>query len=549
MEQQFKDRIVELDVGGRIFKTRQSTLVNGSEFFRVMFSPQWNSENPIFIDRDPVGFSHVLNFLRDPNYPFPRETYGHELEFYGVCVPVDESVVTPEMKDDEMVRAHEIISSTKNANSIVMFNLTGLICKGTSNLIPEKNELGTSVSFVHPILRLSRRAAFQKTNYSRVSIEPLVANDLRDSNLCGFALYPKSYVDAWDDPRLVLRFRTDQIFPQTRAEFFRRGLLSVALDKVELLKLSLERIKNKDSDMYRIFADSRHGLMSQMHFETLEVLELVREEQTPVRNPVSLYDRVYAESPGELSISLSSIFKLCDGFSEECDVVPYCKDFLCCVGFVVNKRPSKGENRCVEVLDVRMSANSHVLELDTRRNLLAPFTTNSTTPVEDPNDGCPSDPCLAHEKSPNELAFLSWKQHSYSIQPGTVDVAVEVKPCEGVLHEIMFFVRQENENVPGERTLVRVREMRLQFNCSPWVPFSERELVESMAEHDWKPISPIYKLHYGGQGTDLNRVDYIWLGISFWYPPPNHCFLYVCLKTQKKLGRWIDNTLYPLHVL
>ena len=52
-----------------------------------------NNKEPIFIDRDPELFKHVLRFLRDPKYNIPIICYG-ELEYFGIESDVKEDVST-----------------------------------------------------------------------------------------------------------------------------------------------------------------------------------------------------------------------------------------------------------------------------------------------------------------------------------------------------------------------------------------------------------------------------------------------------------------------
>jgi hypothetical protein len=60
---------IKLDVGGTIFATSLSTLtfIKGT-FFEVMFSGRWEpkkeEDGSFFIDRDPIVFRYILNFLR-----------------------------------------------------------------------------------------------------------------------------------------------------------------------------------------------------------------------------------------------------------------------------------------------------------------------------------------------------------------------------------------------------------------------------------------------------------------------------------------------------
>eukprot|EP00899_Mesostigma_viride_P023094 jgi/Mesvir1/396/Mv11287-RA.1 len=62
---------IRLDVGGTIFATSRSTLLSlDGTFFAGMFSGRFElkpeDDGTYFIDRDPTGFRHILNFLRSP---------------------------------------------------------------------------------------------------------------------------------------------------------------------------------------------------------------------------------------------------------------------------------------------------------------------------------------------------------------------------------------------------------------------------------------------------------------------------------------------------
>eukprot|EP01095_Lingulamoeba_sp_RSL-Kostka_P012166 TRINITY_DN477_c2_g1_i1.p1 TRINITY_DN477_c2_g1~~TRINITY_DN477_c2_g1_i1.p1 ORF type:complete len:288 (+),score=62.59 TRINITY_DN477_c2_g1_i1:35-865(+) len=60
---------VKLDVGGKLFSTSMSTLLSQSDtFFSKLFSGDFDimyqEDGSIFIDRDPIVFRYILNFLR-----------------------------------------------------------------------------------------------------------------------------------------------------------------------------------------------------------------------------------------------------------------------------------------------------------------------------------------------------------------------------------------------------------------------------------------------------------------------------------------------------
>jgi hypothetical protein len=71
--------LVKINVGGTIFSTRIQTL-KLSNYFK-----EWdhNIERDIFVDRNPKAFVHILEYLRDINYPYPQK-YEYELDFYEI---------------------------------------------------------------------------------------------------------------------------------------------------------------------------------------------------------------------------------------------------------------------------------------------------------------------------------------------------------------------------------------------------------------------------------------------------------------------------------
>jgi len=59
---------IKLDIGGTIFAITRSKLLKGDTFFTAMFAGRFNikqeDDGSYFIDRDPLVFRHILNFLR-----------------------------------------------------------------------------------------------------------------------------------------------------------------------------------------------------------------------------------------------------------------------------------------------------------------------------------------------------------------------------------------------------------------------------------------------------------------------------------------------------
>lgn len=76
--------IVKLNVGGKVFHTTTETLKR-SGFFRQRMDELVSTAGEYFIDRSSDMFEHVLNFLRDPDYPYPADySYILELDRYDV---------------------------------------------------------------------------------------------------------------------------------------------------------------------------------------------------------------------------------------------------------------------------------------------------------------------------------------------------------------------------------------------------------------------------------------------------------------------------------
>ena len=79
---------ITINAGGTLFQTTKKTLQK-AEYFKDLFESCLDINDELFIDRSPVGFEHVLSYLRDQNYLFPTE-YLYELRYYGISVVSEE---------------------------------------------------------------------------------------------------------------------------------------------------------------------------------------------------------------------------------------------------------------------------------------------------------------------------------------------------------------------------------------------------------------------------------------------------------------------------
>lgn len=81
--------IMYLDIGGTVFKTTRSNLRKIPYFRERLEDLDANGDHrtgskayPLFIDRDPEHFKHVINYVRDRYYTIPEESL-HEFKFFG----------------------------------------------------------------------------------------------------------------------------------------------------------------------------------------------------------------------------------------------------------------------------------------------------------------------------------------------------------------------------------------------------------------------------------------------------------------------------------
>ena len=74
---------IKINIGGQIFETTFDTITK-IPYFRDMFEACGEAPNEtLFVNRPPHIFKHILAFIIDPLYPFPKK-YTFELDFYGI---------------------------------------------------------------------------------------------------------------------------------------------------------------------------------------------------------------------------------------------------------------------------------------------------------------------------------------------------------------------------------------------------------------------------------------------------------------------------------
>lgn len=497
---------VTLNVGGQLFTTHKLTLTSGSTFFASKFSGRWNQDKIEFLDRDSVGFAHVLNLLRDPGYPFPLDRYEHELKFYGV-----RSQQTSRQEELLFLRPrhHRTTPLEKTSVDTLPFGLTSLLCRNSGSFVPlDRNELGPLAQpKLQPAFILSRRVLFSQTSSARVSIPADSESPFRD---CWMFRARWKEADAWDEPRLVLSYESPTPIV-SRQDFYRLGLLSKFLSAIELYPSC------KTSSL------AWSSPWASLPVETLESILLGESEMEPSRERPSLQQAVFAECPNEIVVPIARIFKLGGMFSEECDVAPFCQDFLQDVCFVVRRsnRPSEP----FRLLDCRLTMNRYLFDDKLRRVV----NHHRIVPVNE----------LAPEAAPEtdralDLAMIDWAQESWAIPAGSTEFEeskLKGRLVAGILQELLFF---SIERETGR--YVRSKSFELQFNGLSFT-WTERELVDCMEDARWTPSSPIYKLNFETEATHLNSISNVGFRIHFWEPLTREVDFYVGVKRQLRMSR------------
>lgn len=125
--------IIELDIGGKIFRTTKNTLCSIDSFFkRMLENGNWKDgkdDVPIFIDRDPTTFHAILSYLRSGRFFFTGEDdniflemllleadFYHLLELYEV---IKQEIENREKNPEQIVYKEDIqkVVSVKEVNS------------------------------------------------------------------------------------------------------------------------------------------------------------------------------------------------------------------------------------------------------------------------------------------------------------------------------------------------------------------------------------------------------------------------------------------------
>ena len=115
--------IITFDVGGRIFRTNRSTITSlpGSLLSDMIIDCK-NSDDPIFIDRNPEMFQVILDYYRNKtlvnHQDIHKDLLERELDFYRLSEYVHNNRVLPVKSDDLWAPDTALPSGSKASYSI-----------------------------------------------------------------------------------------------------------------------------------------------------------------------------------------------------------------------------------------------------------------------------------------------------------------------------------------------------------------------------------------------------------------------------------------------
>lgn len=75
---------VKLNVGGQLFKVSFDLLKTSSDFFDCCLTENFEFNEEVNVDRSPVLFANILDFLNNRYNGNPDEFFISELDFYGI---------------------------------------------------------------------------------------------------------------------------------------------------------------------------------------------------------------------------------------------------------------------------------------------------------------------------------------------------------------------------------------------------------------------------------------------------------------------------------
>lgn len=136
-----KDKIIKLNIGGKVFQTKMSTLLNIKDtlFYKLISKSIENNEeitNEIFIDRSYRHFQLLLDYMRTKKYSiknlnkYDLEDFESEVRYYGFT-EISE-MINEKMKEIEIIgftSAQQYSNcATHNYEDLKNRNLMGGIC-------------------------------------------------------------------------------------------------------------------------------------------------------------------------------------------------------------------------------------------------------------------------------------------------------------------------------------------------------------------------------------------------------------------------------------
>jgi hypothetical protein len=405
--------------------------------------------------------------------------------------------------DEIHPREHRFAPENRTAGTTMHHGVLNLLCR---DKVEPASAPGPLNALAHLAIRIPTNALFRNSDRTRVSVPRM--SEIVDRH--AFALDTR-FADAWDEPHLVLRFKTRAPLPASRLEFYRRSLLSRLIRQIDFVALPLTLAQECDVAE----ALTRYPICN-LRSETLEAQMLVREEVN--HRPDTLHETIFAESPGSISVPLESIFRLSNPTVQDGQVVPVYREYLLKVALVVDMVKPRFHPE-VELLSCGLTAN---------RSLFAEPLLGKVRPEKwSDTDG---------EKSCSLSEIVDWFQMEAEVPAGNANATKRLswEATPGWVQELVVFVRS-GESDEFQPCYHRLKSVSLNFNHQE-LKWEEAELVERMAETGCQPSTAIYRVLFDlEEGANLQRIDLVEVKAEYWEPPRSDARFYVCIRSARQI--------------
>jgi len=304
--------VIDLDVGGKVYRTGTTTLSTNSSYFCSMFSREWRiDDGEIFVDQDPEPFSILLSYMRlgcikskdiDEKVLLQAEYFGIErlvsavkcIAFWNMNPEFDGSEEEAVFKfNEEYIGIREAVSNgilplyiSKRKQGRKEYANLNIVRRDCADF--EENGYGELVAVLFAPRHIVEKAQGNNTNEEERRrlvrngnhvAEPAIVNGARDegnvfkARSCAVKNCP-TFLDAlnWLSKHGFSTLETDV---DSRRD---KGHMAVEVDLIVSLTFSKEvRIIRQQCEPYQVIIDENRHLMKEVEKDFAVVVPIARD--------------------------------------------------------------------------------------------------------------------------------------------------------------------------------------------------------------------------------------------------------------------------------